>query len=103
MFSPVSGNPQKLNLWVTPTKMANDALGAQAYFSTIQQLFSSSSDMKKQTCCISNKKYFILEMMQLLSNGASNLAWNKTFMNQRNCIMRKVSYHYCAPQQWEQT
>jgi len=54
--------------------MANDVLGPQAYFLTIQQLFSGSSDMKKQTCCISNKKYFILEMMQLLSNGAANLA-----------------------------
>ena len=36
-----------------PTKMANDVLGAQAHFSTTQQSFSSSSDMKKQTCGIS--------------------------------------------------
>ena len=35
------------------SKMANAVLGAQADFSTIQQIFSSSSDPKKQTCGIS--------------------------------------------------
>jgi len=43
----------KLKIWQygsTPTKMANDILEAQMQISTTHQLFSSSSDMKKQTC-----------------------------------------------------
>jgi len=47
--------------------MANDVLGAQAYLLTIQQLFSGSSDMKKQTCCI--LKYLYLFWKKYASVG----------------------------------
>jgi len=42
---------------VTIAKIEINVLRAQAHFSTTHQLFSSSSDMKKQTCCISENIY----------------------------------------------
>jgi len=38
---------------VTTAKIAINVSGAQARFWTTQKIFSSSYDMKKQTCCIS--------------------------------------------------
>jgi len=35
-------------MWVTPAKIAINVLGAQAHFSTTQQLFSNSSDIKNE-------------------------------------------------------
>jgi len=48
-----SGNLKNSITKVSITKMIPNILGAHAHFSTTQQLFSSSSDPKKQTCCIS--------------------------------------------------
>ena len=44
-------------MWVTTAKITINVSGAQAHFSTTQQIFSSSSDPKKQIC-ISNLLFF---------------------------------------------
>jgi len=48
-----SGTISDHTKWVTDVKIEINVLGAQAHFPTAQQLFSTSYDMKKQTCCIS--------------------------------------------------
>jgi len=56
-----SGNPLDLTIWVTTAKMAINVLGAQVRFLTTEQFFSSSSNMKNQSCCIS--KNFLQKQM----------------------------------------
>jgi len=51
-------NSQTPTLEVTTAIVANDVLGAQAHFSTTQQLFLSSSEPKKTTCGISKYIFF---------------------------------------------
>jgi len=52
-----SGNHKNLNIGIISQNEQN-IFGAQAYFSTAQKLLSSSSDPKKQTCCISKYIFF---------------------------------------------
>ena len=44
-------SPLNVTIWLVTAKTAINVLGAQAHFSTTQQVFTSSSDMNKQNCC----------------------------------------------------
>ena len=54
-------NSQTPTLEVTTAIVENNVLGAQAHFSTTQQLFLSSSEPKKTTCGISKYIFFIVK------------------------------------------
>jgi len=51
---PLSSNrkTEKIGTYALMNKNFASVLGVQARFSTTQQLFTNSSDPKKQTCCI---------------------------------------------------
>jgi len=56
---------------VTAAKIEINVLVAQAHFSTAQKLFASSSDPKKQACCISKYTHVFFSKTNIFSVGGT--------------------------------
>jgi len=70
-------------MWVTTAKITINVSGAQAHFSTTQQIFSSSSDPKKQTC-ISNLFIYFFFQKQIFRGRSTRWLlqkWKNSFYN----------------------